>query len=612
LEYPSKVDVWTPAQFEPTEWTWRGEGTRFVNVVGRLKQNVSIVSAQRELSVIGERLRTEYANSDGNWRFGSESLRDFLYGSVKPALLLLMAAAGVLLLIACINVANLLLSRGTARMREVSLRRVLGASPGRILIQFVTENTLLSLLGGGMGLLAAYLLVRCLGTRLPGDLGRSAIALNWPVACFTFSVSLLTGIFFGCVPVLQARNRDLNTSLKQGGARLGRSAGNRIGMAFICVEVALSLVLLVGASLLGESLWNLLKSPLGFQSGQVLTFRMTLPWSMKPKLVNQFYDQLQQAIQTIPGVSAVGQVGALPTVDWHMRSSFDVDWKPRTAHGDAVNVEDRTISGAYLKAMAIPLLAGRMLTEEDANAKPPRALVNQQFAEQYFPGGSVIGRHLINSITQFEIVGVIGNVRGTGGSIAAPVGPEFYFHFDEGDTQRYFVVRSPLAADQLTSAIREKVHQLDATQAISDVATLKGRLNQAVAQPRFNMGLLGAFAAAALMLACVGIYGVVSFTVAQRSIEIGIRMALGATRGQILGLFIRRTALAALIGLATGGMAAFLLARLLQSQLYGVQPGHLPAYLLAAALLMLSTVLATYMPAAKASSLNPALTMRDR
>jgi predicted permease len=391
---------------------------------------------------------------------------------------------------------------------------------------------------------------------------------------------------------------------------VGRAAGSRLRTAFISIQVALSLVLLVGASLLAESLWNLLKSPLGFQPDHVLTFAIKLPWNGKPIVIQRFYDELLSRIQRLPGVSAVGHVSALPTIDWHLRSNFDVDWQGRTPHGDAVNVEDRAVGGDYFKALGIPLLAGRYLTEDDRKAKQPRAMVNQQFVREYISDGNVLGHHLINKITQFEVVGVVGDVRGTAGSIAAAPGAELYFLSDAGDPGRSFVVRSRIPVDQLARAIREQVHELDQTQAVQNIATFDELLDKSVAQPRFNMGLLSAFAIAATILACIGIYGVISYSVSQRLIEIGIRMAFGATRKQISYLFIRRALLAALSGVLIGEVTALFVTRLLRAQLYGVPPDHLLTFVASALLLLIPTLVASVVPAIRAASLNPVVALR--
>jgi putative ABC transport system permease protein len=612
LEYPSRTEIWTPARFDPAQWTYRGEGTRFINVIGRLKPHVSVEQMQQELKLIGERLRKDYPSTDSNWRFSMEPLREFLYGGVRRPLLVLLAAAGLLLMIACINVANLLLSRGTTRAHEVSVRRALGASQGRILAQFLAENVVLALIGGGIGLVSTYACLRWFGTHLPGRLGASGISVNWLVMWFTAGLSMLTGVVFGCVPAVQSRRLDLNTTLKQGDFRVGRTAGGQLRTAFICAQVAVSVVLLVGASLLAQSLWNLLKSPLGFQPEHVLTFATKLPWNGKPAVVQRFYDDLLSRIQRLRGVSTVGHVSALPTVDWHLRRSFDVDWEARTLHSDAVNVEERFVGGDYFKAMGITLLAGRYLTEDDRKAKLPRGMVNEQFVREYFPSSNiVVSHHLINGTMQLEIVGVVGNVRGTAGSIATAPGPELYLPSDDGETGRYFVVRSTVPADQLARAIREQVHEIDPTQAVQNIATFDQLLDQSVAQPRFNMGLLSAFAIAAALLACVGIYGVVSYSAAQRSVEVGIRMAFGANRREISYLFIRRALVAALIGVSIGGVAALSLSRFLQTQLYGVAPNNWLTLVGSALLLLIATLLASLVPALRAASLSPLAALRQ-
>jgi hypothetical protein len=285
---------------------------------------------------------------------------------------------------------------------------------------------------------------------------------------------------------------------------------------------------------------------------------------------------------------------------------------PRTAHSDAVNVEGRSISGNYLQAIGTPLLAGRSLAASDAGAKVPLVLVNRAFVEQYSPGLNPIGKHLIDDSGPMEIVGVVGNVRGTAGSIAGEASPEIYFSADGEypDMRRSFIVRSVVPPEQLVQAIREQVHQVDAQQAIANVATMDERLDESVAQPRLKMALVAAFASIALMLACVGIYGVVEWSVVQRVQEIGVRMALGATRRQILLLFVRRAAMATLVGLLGGTGAALLLTRLLRSQLYGVAPGNPWVYLASIVMLLVPVLLATMRPALHAASINPVDALR--
>jgi predicted permease len=612
---PSGVDFWKTAHYDPAEWgKYRGEGTRFINVFARLKPGVSLAAAQDDLSRIGDQLQREHADSDGMWQFGIETLRDSTYGELRPALIVLLIASGFLLLIACINVANLLLSRATSREREVALRRALGASEGRIRLQFLIESSLLALTGGCAGLAGTYALVHAFAVKLPGRLGMpGTITVSWPVAWFAFAISVGAGIIFGFAPVFQNRHIELNSSLKRGESRLAGSAGNKVRSAFIAVQVGLSLVLLIGASLLAESLWKLMKSPLGFEPDHVLTFSVNLPWGSKQAWTLNFFGSLQQRIESLPGVIAAGQVDAPPTVDWHLRSNFDADWLPRIPNQPAINAEDRHIAGDYLRAMGTPLLAGRNFTQADVNAKPNRILINQQLAQQYLPGGNPIGRHLIVGEKPLEIIGVIGNVRGTAGSIASGVGPEVYWLADanEGVVHRYFVVRSHVSPEQMIKAIQEQVHQIDPQQGIGPVSTMDDLLNTAVAQPRLNMSVVAAFSVIALLLACVGIYGVVAYSVAQRTQEIGVRMALGATRGQISFYFMGRALVPAVFGLAAGSGCALLLTRLLRNQLYGVSPNDPLIYLGAILLLLVPVLLATLRPALIAASVNPVEALRS-
>jgi putative ABC transport system permease protein len=606
FEYPAKIDMWRPTHFDPLGWkSYRGDGTRFVNVFARLKPGVTLANAQSELRLIGTQLANEHPESDALWQFTSLSLRDDMYGELKPALLVLMTASAVLLLIACLNVGNLLLSRATSRQREVALRQALGASRIRILRQLLTESTLLACIGGVVGLGAAYTLVRVAGAKLPPVLqAQGAITLDWPVVAFALIVSICAGVVFGLAPALQNWGGDMNRSLKNGESRVAGAAGSRLRSGFIAVQVGLSLVLLVSACLLVQSLWKLTKSPLGFRPDHVLTFQIELPWDSKTERTDNFFSDVQRSVEELPGVTAVGQISALPTVNWHLRSSYDVDWKPRTPHQDTVNAEDRHLSGNYLKAMNIPLLAGRELRSNDGAV----VLINKEFARRYMPDGNPVGKHLINQHS-LEIVGVIGDVRGTAGSIAGEMQPEVYFPAG-GITSRSFVVRSALPPEQLITAIRSQVRRVDPQQAVGNERTLDEMLSVAVAQPRLNMALVVSFAGIALLLACVGIYGVVAYSVAQRRQEIGVRMALGATRGQISMLFLRRTIAAALIGLACGGVASLLSTRLLRSQLYGVQPNNPMTFLIAILLLLTPVFVASLRPALQAASVDPVEALR--
>ena len=610
---PGGVDMVHPAHFAPGNWGgYRGEGLRWINVFGRLRPGVTLEQARGDLQRIGEQLRAEYPQSDGPWQFRSETLRDARYGSMRPALVALLIASALLLLIACINVANLLLSRATSRQREVALRRALGASGRRVALQFLIESAMLGMVGGCAGVASAFALTKALRSSLPGTLrGPGAVHMDWVVAGIALLVSAGTGVVFGLAPALESRKVQLQSALKQGETRLGGSAGSSLRSALIGVQVALSLVLLVGASLMGESLWKLMKQPLGFEPEHVLTFSLFLPRNSKPEQTRNFYDDVQRRIESLPGVVAAGQINAPPTMDWHVRSNFDADWLPRIAGRPAINAENRIMAGNLLSALGTPLLAGRTFSAEDQRSKLPPVLVSQALAREFLPTGTPVGHHLLIDGQAHEIVGVVADVRGTSGSIAAEPGPVVYWPADSGNnTHRDFLVRTKIPPEALIDVIRQQVFEADARQSIGNIATMDQLLGDSVAQPRLNLVVIAAFAGIALVLACVGIYGVVAYFAAQRTQEIGVRMALGATRGEIARLFVRRAMGPAAVGLVAGIWLSLAASRLLRSQLYGVRPDDPLLYCASVVALLAPVLLAALLPALRAARMDPMQALR--
>jgi predicted permease len=607
------VELWHAAQSTPNSWgNDRGDDQRDANVFGRLRLGVTLAQAQGDLDRIGEQLRREYPSSDGAWRFTSETLREHWYGNVQPALVALLIASALLLMIACINVANLLLSRATTRQREVALRRALGASGRRVAFQFCVESVLLALAGGGTGILLAFVLTRIAATSLPGILGQSGtIHMDGIVTGVALLISVATGIVFGVVPVLETRKVQLHSALKQGDTRLGGAAGNWLRSVLVGVQVGLSLVLLVGASLLAESLWNLMKQPLGFEPEHLLTVRVLLPWDTTPEAVANFYNDVQQRIENLPGVEAAGQISAPPVTDFHVRGSFNADWLPQVANQPAVSAEIRNIAGNLLVAIGTPLLAGRDFSAADQISTVPPFLVNEALVREYLPKGDPIGHHLLLDGQAHEIVGVVADVRGVSGTIAAEPGPVVYWPANaHGGWHRYFLVRTKVPPEQLAKSIREQVYQSDPQQSVGEIGTMDQLLGDAVAQPRLNAAIVVSFAGVALLLACIGIYGVVSYLAAQRTQEIGVRMALGATRADITRFFVRRAMVPAAIGLATGTMVSLVVNRLLRSQLYGVQPDDLRLYLASLLVLLAPLLVATLRPAIRAGKTEPMEALR--
>jgi putative ABC transport system permease protein len=523
----------------------------------------------------------------------------------------LLIASALLLMIACINVANLLLSRATTRQREVALRRALGASGRRVAFQFCVESVLLALAGGGTGILLAFVLTRIAATSLPGILGQpGTIHMDGIVIGVALLVSVATGIVFGVIPVLETRKVQLHSALKQGETRLGGSSGNWLRSVLVGVQVGLSLVLLVGASLLAESLWNLMKQPLGFEPEHLLTVRVLLPWDTTPEAVANFYNDVQQRIENLPGVEAAGQISAPPVTDFHVRGSFNADWLPQVANQPAVSAEIRNIAGNLLVAIGTPLLTGRAFTAADQVSTVPPVLVNEALVREFMPKGNPIGHHLLVDGQAHEIVGVVADVRGISGAIAAEPGPVVYWPANtNGGWHRYFMVRTKVP-EQLANSIREQVYQADPRQSVGKIETMDQLLSDAVAQPRLNAAVVASFAGIALLLACVGVYGVVSYFAAQRSQEIGVRLALGATRGDITRLFVRRAMIPAAIGLATGTMVSLVVNRLLRSQLYGVQPDDLRLYLASLLVLLAPLLVAILRPAIRAGKTEPMEALR--
>jgi len=627
FEMPAQTDLWRPAQLDPAQWSaYRGDGTRWANVFARLKPGITDAAAAAELRTLGTQLAAEHPQTDSDWEFRQIPLREYLYGQVRPAILVLFAASAVLLLIACLNVGNLMLSRAVGRQQEVALRQALGASRARVTRQLLTEAAMLSLLGGILGCVAASALVRCAAPFLPGVLrAQGAVAQDWlvdwlvdwrvdwvvawPVAGFALAVSLGTAVLVAIAPVWSTGRADLSDALKSAGTRLAGSSGNRARSCFIALQVGLSLVLLVTACLLTESLWKLTRTPLGFVPEHVLTFSLKLPWNSDPASVTRFYDEVQRRLEALPSAKAVG-TGILPTSAYNLRVSYDVDWKPRTANKDAISAQSVVISGNYLGALGVPLLAGRPVKPKELTV-----MVNKEFVRQYLPDRNPLGRHIFfggpkSDVEAREIVGITGDTRGIGGSLARPVQPELYVEALGYQVGRSFVLRSSLPPESLVPAIREQVRQVDPQQSLGEPKTLDAMVQKSVAQPRLNMALLVAFAAIALTLACVGIYGMVAYSVAQRRQEIGVRMALGASRAQISMLFLKRTLASALIGLACGGATTLLLTRLLRSQLYGVQPNDPMTFLIATLLLLAPVFAASLRPALKAASVDPMEALR--
>jgi len=599
--------------------------------IARLKPGVAIEEAQAQMNTIASGLEKQYPDQKG-WGVQVISLHEELVGNTRPALLVLLAAVGVVLLIACANLEALQLARVSAREKEIAIRGAMGAGRGRVIRQLVTESTLLAIAGGGLGLLLASWGTRFLVAIAPEDTpGLGAVHVSAGVLAFTLILSLATGIAFGLVPALTASRMDLNHSLKESGRSSTGSARTRQRLGLLVSwELALAVVLLAGAGLLIKTFVALTRVDMGIDTHNVLTMRVALlgPQYVKRTAQVEFYRELLKKVEALPGVTSAAVIdgGGLPP-DGGNGDGFLIVGRPTpppSQYPDAVN---RVISADYFRTMGISLLRGRFFTDaDDANA-PRVVIINARLAHDFWPGGDPIGSQIEfpgveNVVTTpgstkkppspFTIVGVVGNVKNRGLEVQAD--EEVYVPYTQEPSYyvpRMLVVKASVDPGSLTSAIRGQVEALDPAQPVADVATLDQVVNQARAGNRFPMILLGIFAGLALILAAVGIYGVMSYSVGQRMHEIGIRMALGAERNHVLGLVVRQGATLAAFGLAAGLAVALSLTWLMSKLLYGVKPQDPLTFGAVTLILAAVAVIASYVPAWRASKVDPILALRD-
>jgi putative ABC transport system permease protein len=624
FDYPLGIEVWKPAHLSPQQFNgYRGESTRFVNVVARLSSGITLSQSQTAADLLAARLGHSYAGTDAEWGFHVTSLRSEIFGSYREALLLLSAAVGILLLIACSNVAGLQLSRNAARQQEMALRRALGISTARLVRQLLTESLLLLATGAGLGVSLAMGLLRVLATRLPATL----VSIETPhidrVTLFvTITVSFTLGSLCALAPAMQFGRAPVAVFAGQSRAVAGST--RRFGRRFATIQIGLALVLLALAASLLQNLYRLLQTPLGYDPSHVVTAAVHLPFGSDPVQTHRFYQQFEQRIGALPGVSSVGAIVALPLSNFSSRFKADIDGRPLTLHHDTVNAGVRTMTPGYVGTMQIPLLAGRDFNEHDGDLKAPEvALVNRSFAAEYFPSESATGKRLVvvaaadQRLAPVEIVGVIGDVHGEGGDLAAPVGPEIYQPEQGYGAFMTYVVRTTLPAGALEPALRQKLAALDPGVALGEVADYTGLLDHALAQPRLNAGLLSGLAGLALVLVLIGVYGVIAFSVAQRTREIAVRLALGSSKGAIFALLLQESAAMLAAGIACGVFGAAAAERLLTASL-GTPAAHLPTGASTTSVLLLTSVFltcavaaASLLPARRAASIDPMQALRS-
>src|SRR3954468_23278508 len=566
--FPStRAQVWTPVAFNSAERATRD--TNFIDVVARLKPGVSLEQAQANMNAVAQSQAQRYPETNTGIGVKVVSLQEQMVGDVRPMLVVLFGAVAFVLLIACANVANLLLARAAARHRERAIRGALGASRSRVVRLLLTESVLLAIVGGPVGLILAIWSLDFLVSLKPANLPRLAeIGVNRTVFLFTAAVSVLTGVLFGLAPAWQVSKSDLNEGLKESG-RGGSDAPRRQRMRALLVisEVALSLVLLIGAGLMIRSFSRLLAVDPGFKPDHVLTAFVSLPVAKYPKHEEQvaFFDRLLERLRNVPGVGAAGAVTDIPLYGGGS-TGFDVEGRPPAPPGQRAMTDYRISSPDYFSAMGMRMVKGRAFTPHDTQDAPGVVIINETMVARYFPGEDPIGKRLDMSgdpKDPREIVGVVSDVRNYG--VDAEVKPEAYVplfqsapgYLSSVTSALTIIVRSTIEPTALGQTLREQVQALDKDQPVSEIKTMEGYLAESMAQRRFNMFLLGAFAGLALVLAAVGIYGVIAYTVTQRTHEMGIRIALGAKGGDILRLVFANAMVTTLAGIAIGLGAAF-------------------------------------------------------
>jgi len=610
----SAVDVWIPLGLDPHDS--RTAGMHFLTVIARLKPGVKMDRAQTEMDVIGSRLEQANPALDRGWRPSLFPLREELVGHVQQALLVLMAAVGFLLLMACVNVANLMLARGAARQKEIAIRTALGAGRGRIVAQLLSESVLLALAGGALGVVVARGVVALVARLGPASIPRLAEAgIDARLFLFALGVSLATGILFGIAPAIACTGGNLNAALRESsrGGTTGRS-GRMVRNSLVVAEVALAVVVLIGAGLLIRSFVRLRSADPGFQPAGLLTLRLPLAGGRNaaPDRRIAFFQRVTDRVATLPGVRVVGAVNGLPLTGLGVGSTFAVDGRPAPAPGQRPIGLLRSVHSAYFRTMGIPLVAGRVFADSDTSQGPPAIVVNQTLARRFWPQGNPVGGRLVvdaNNGRVAEIVGVVGDVKPD--RMEGQDWPTIYNPYAQVPVPTMsMVVRTSRPPLSLASAVEREVHQLDPDQPVADARSMEDVVDQAIAGARFNTVLLGVFALIAFLLAAVGIYGVISCDVSERTHEIGIRVALGAQPGDVLKLVLGQGARLAGYGIAAGLAAAFVLTRLMAAMLYGVKATD--AYTFAAIPVLLGTVAlaASYLPSRRALRLDPVTALR--
>ena len=620
--FEKDVRLWVPLALDPEELANRGG--HYLKVVARLKPGVSVTQAQADMTAVMSRIAKDHPDDTFDGKLGAvvTPVRDQFVGQTRSSLIVLLVAVAFVLLIACANVAGLLLARAVGRRREIALRVALGASSVRVVRQLLTESLLVATVAGMLGSLLAYWSFTFLQGLVPPEMALlTSLKLDIRILAFTFLVSIVTGIIFGLVPALQSANIDLNDALKQSSTRT--TSTGRLRSALIVAEVALSIVLLVGAGLLIQTLFQLFRQYAVLEPEKILTMRTVLPRDKpgkysEPQSRNNFYQQVLDRVENLPGVVSAGYSTSIPLVWKGGSSGFYPEGVTNPIPGLSYDACHRQVSANYLQTMNVPLRQGRYFTKADNENSLPVAIVNETMARQYWPGENALGRRFKiggpeNDVPWTQIVGIVADVRQMG--LDEPVKAEMYLPYRQITHNPWFIprdlaIRTNADTASLVSSVRQVIHEVDPDQPVSNVATMAEVLGEQAAQRRMGMIMLVAFSALALLLASLGIYGVLAYFVTQHTNEIGVRLALGATPRNILFLVLKKGMGLTLLGVAIGIAASFALTRLMSSLLFGVKAADPLTFVAVPLLLGAVALVACAIPARRATKVDPMIALR--
>jgi predicted permease len=617
FNFPDRGEFWMPFAYDGSITESHGD-RGYAGAIGRLKPGVTLEQAKADFQVVSTRLQKEFPNDNTGWSAQLKTMREDLTQDLRGALFVFLAAVGLVLLIACANVANLMLARGTARHREMAVRTALGAARSRLVRQLLTESLLIAAIGGVLGAVSGLWAVRLFRLAFPNDVpfyftfGADPLALG-----FAALVIVCTGVLFGVIPALRATRVDVNNAFRDG-ARAGEAATRaRLRNTLVVAEVALSVVLVVCAALLIRSYRAYITTDLGFDEEGILTARVTLPeqkYAGAEKHV-RFFTDLENRVRALPGVTVVGSAGGIPFSGWDLQINVHAEGHPEARANEAIETHFQSVFPDFFESMGIPLVRGRMLTANDRDAAAPVVVVNETFVHQVFPHEDPLGKRVkvggANSPDPwFTIVGVVRDFRHY--RLPQPMGPALYLTYQEARVRsQTLTIRTTLPDPYtLVPGVRAALRDIDPQMAIYDVKTMRDAVSQSLWRQRLQGQVLGIFAGLALLLATVGIYGVISYTVAQRTREIGVRVALGAQRGHVLSMVLGHGARLAGLGIVIGLAVALATSRMLSTLLYGVSATDLVSFSVVPVILGVVTLLATYIPARRATRVDPLIAIR--